>query len=44
MSKGDIQVDYLNQISFPNDFLWMHGSDVSVISGHKIFKGALSKY
>lgn len=43
MAKESIEVDFLNDISFPWDFLWMHGSDISIIAGQKDFKGTLSK-
>lgn len=43
-AKEAIAVDYLNEISFLEGFLWVHGSDVSSITGRKVFKGTLSKW
>lgn len=43
MAKENINVDYLNEIAFPRDFLWMHDSDISIVTGEKVFKGTLSK-
>lgn len=43
MAKENIEVDFLNQFSFPRDFLWTHDSDISIVNGQKIFKGVLSK-
>lgn len=43
MAKENIEVDFLNQIAFPRDFLWTHDTDVSIVTGQKFFKATLSK-
>lgn len=43
LAKETIEVDYVNQFSYLEDFLWMRNSDISIVGGQKIFKGTLSE-
>ncbi len=43
VAKKNVEVDFLNQISFPRDYLWMHDSDTTIVTGQKVFKGILSE-
>ncbi|KAJ6633090.1 hypothetical protein Bhyg_15644, partial [Pseudolycoriella hygida] len=40
--KGGFQTDSLNGLSYPQDFLWMHDMDTSIVTGQKIFKETLT--
>ncbi|XP_037043493.1 uncharacterized protein LOC119079605 isoform X2 [Bradysia coprophila] len=42
LAMEPIEVGYLNQISFLEEFLWMRGLDISSVTGQKIFKGTIT--